>query len=111
MDKKYESLHKQYEMYSEEELRKITVENGYTEIAEQAAKDVLNGDRTAFNEKVRTIEIKEQKIKDKLVAQENDPLYDDIHQIAGDLRFIKNLIVIGLVCGVVLGIISVLGIL
>ena len=53
----------------------------------------------------------EQRIQRKLTAQENDPWYDDIHQIAGDLRFIKNLIIFGLVCGVVLGIIGVLGML
>ncbi|MBQ3512560.1 MAG: hypothetical protein IJA32_02000 [Lachnospiraceae bacterium] len=53
----------------------------------------------------------EQRMQRKLTAQENEPLYDDIHQIAGDLRFIKNLIIFGLVCGVVLGIIGVLGML
>ena len=52
-----------------------------------------------------------ERIENKIVAQKNDPLYDDIHQIAGDLRFIKNLIIIGLVCGVVMGIIGVLGML
>lgn len=52
-----------------------------------------------------------ERIENKLTAQKNDPLYDDIHQIAGDLRFIKNLIIIGLVCGFVLGIIGVLGML
>lgn len=52
-----------------------------------------------------------ERIENKIVAQKNNPLYDDIHQIAGDLRFIKNLIIIGLVCGFVLGIIGVLGIL
>lgn len=53
-------------------------------------------------------EIRQQKqrIQRKLVAQENDPLYDDIHQIAGDLRFIKNLIIIGLVCGFILGLLT-----
>ncbi len=48
-------------------------------------------------------------IENRIVAQKNDPLYDDIHQIAGDLRFIKNLIIFGLVCGFILGIIGVLG--
>lgn len=42
--------------------------------------------------------------------QSNNQFYKDIHQIAGDLRFIKNLIVISLVCGFVLGIIGILGI-
>lgn len=52
----------------------------------------------------------EEKIQRKLMAQENDPLYDDIHQIAGDLRFIKNIIIFGLICSVVLGIIGILDI-
>lgn len=51
----------------------------------------------------------EQRLQQKLAAQKSDPLYDDIHQIAGDLRFIKNLIIIGLICGFVLGIIGVFG--
>ena len=57
-------------------------------------------------------EAKQQELKlhNKLVAQENDPLYDDIHQIAGDLRFIKNLIIFGIVCGVILGLICMFGI-
>lgn len=54
---------------------------------------------------------KQEKIRNenKIEAQKNDPLYDDIHQIAGDLRFIKNLIIIGLVCSfifVVIGMIN-----
>lgn len=52
-----------------------------------------------------------ERIENKIVAQKNNPLYDDIHQIAGDLRFIKNLIIFGLVCGFLLGIISVLSML
>lgn len=52
-----------------------------------------------------------ERIENKIAAQENDLLYDDIHQIAGDLRFIKNLIIIGLVCGFILGIISIFGML
>ena len=41
-------------------------------------------------------------------VQNNSQFYADIHQIAGDIRFIRNLIIIGLVCGFILGIISVL---
>lgn len=52
-----------------------------------------------------------ERIENKITAQKNDPLYDDIHQIAGDLRFIKNLIIIGLVCGFILGIIGIIGLL
>lgn len=50
-----------------------------------------------------------ERIENKIVAQKNDPLYDDIHQIAGDLRFIKNLIIIGLVCGFIIGLIGIFG--
>lgn len=61
-----------------------------------------------------TIELEEKEKKRIEIiqeAQKNNPLYDDIHKIVGDLRFIKNLIIIGLVCGFALGIISVLGLL
>ena len=38
---------------------------------------------------------------------DDDQFYKDVHQIAGDLRFIKNLIITGLVCGFALGIIGI----
>lgn len=44
---------------------------------------------------------------DKTEVQDNRQYYKDIHQIAGDIRFIKNLIIIGLVCGFILGILGV----
>ena len=43
----------------------------------------------------------------KLQAQKTDPLYDDIHQIATDLRFIKNYLVICIIIGAILGLISI----
>lgn len=108
MDKKTESLRKQYEMYSEEELRKITVDNGYTEVAEQVAKELLIGEREAFKKAQEEEVHREQKAMRVSAAREENPLYDDIHQIAGDLRFIKNLIIIGLVCAFALGIVGVI---
>lgn len=63
------------------------------------------------DEKIEHEKKEKEQIESKKVAQRNNPLYDDIHQIAGDLRFIKNLIIFGLVCGVVLGIIGVFGML
>lgn len=41
--------------------------------------------------------------------QNDNQLYDDIHQIAGDLRFIKKLIIIGLAGGFILGFIGIFG--
>lgn len=55
------------------------------------------------------MEHEKKRIGNKTVAQKNDLLYDAVHQIAGDIRFIKNLIIIGLVCGFILGIIGVFG--
>ncbi len=44
----------------------------------------------------------------KKKAQQTDPLYDDIHQIAGDLRFIKNYLVFTIILGIILGLIAVI---
>ena len=55
------------------------------------------------NEKQRE---QEQAIQtERQQAQETNPLYDDIHQIAGDLRFIKNLIIVGLVITFIFGLV------
>lgn len=57
-------------------------------------------------------EIVVQKIyQEKMQAQQINPLYEDIHQIAGDIRFIKNLIILSIVFGVVLSVIAVFGLL
>ena len=52
--------------------------------------------------------IKEERLERKISAQKNDPLYDDIHQIAGDLRFLKNLVIIELIISLILSILSML---
>lgn len=68
-----------------------------------------------YLENIKTEEdiIFEQQKKEqiKLRHRKKTYYYDDIHQIAGDLRFIKNLIIIGLVCGFVLVIIGIFGLL
>lgn len=46
------------------------------------------------------IQIQGQK-QEKILAQQANHLYDDIHQIAGDLRFIKNLNIFYLVGGII----------
>lgn len=43
--------------------------------------------------------VEEEKIK--VSAQRTDPLYEDIHQIATDLHFIKTVLVIGIIIGAV----------
>lgn len=102
----YTALYNRYKLSSEEELQKITVANGYTEIAETVAKDILNSDRTEYNQKIREYEEMEEQQRIKEVAQQNNPLYDDIHQIAQDLHFIKNLIIVMLILSIIVGVIT-----
>jgi len=81
-------------------------------ISDDTDENVADYIRNIKSEEDIAIENQEkERIENKITAQKNDPLYDDIHQIAGDLRFIKNLIIIGLVCGFVLGIIGIIGLL
>lgn len=88
----------------------INSDEEYTDIAKQVAQDIINTGRLEYKEQVK--KYKEEKQKQEAIQQEKqqnlltNPLYDDIHQIAGDLRFIKNLIIVGLVCGVILGMVT-----
>lgn len=87
----------------------IPVEEVITDATDEKVADYIQNIKS--EEDIELEKQEQERIENKIVAQKNDPLYDDIHQIAGDLRFIKNLIIIGLVCGVVMGIIGVLGML
>lgn len=49
--------------------------------------------------------VKKEQQRIKEASQQTNPLYDDIHQIAGDLRFIKNYLVFCIVIGIIFGII------
>lgn len=87
----------------------IPVEEVITDATDKKIADYI---KTIKSEEDIELEKQEkERIENKIVAQKNDPLYDDIHQIAGDLRFIKNLIIIGLVCGFILGLIGIFGML
>ena len=104
--KEYDSLFRQYSDKSQEELERIISSEGdYTELAKKAARDVLNSDRTKYYQKIT-----EQVNKEKAVTQKieitNHPLYHDIHQIAGDIRFMRNLIIAGLAICFIFGIIG-----
>lgn len=99
----YESLLNQYKMKSEDELLQITVANGFTEDAEKAAQAILNSDRVEYKAQIQQIENMQRKNEEMNQARVDNPLYEDIHQIAGDIRFIKNLIIILLVISVVAG--------
>lgn len=53
-----------------------------------------------INDIAQLILKEDKRIEKKIIAQKNDPLYDDIHQIANDIRFLRNLVIIGLVLSV-----------
>ena len=73
---------------------------------EQTDPDLLN----YYAEQVKTPEevIQQENAKKeqqwiKEESQQTNPLYDDIHQIAGDLRFIKNYLIFCIVIGIIFG--------
>ena len=115
-NKEYIRLFREYSNKPTEELETIIASSeDYTDIAKRVAQEIIDTGRLEYNEQIK--KNKEEQKRKEAIQQEKyqntltNPLYDDIHQIAGDLRFIKNLIIIGLVCGFVLGIIGILGIL
>lgn len=96
----YESLLNQYKMKPEEELLQITIENGYTEDAEKAAKYILSSNRADYKAYIQQKDNLERRNDEMYQARVDNPLYEDIHQLAGDIRFIKNLIIVMLVIAV-----------
>lgn len=91
-------LYNRYKLYSTEELKEITVENGYTKEAEEVAFNILSGNRTEYHQKIQLQQ--EQEMMELLKKQKQKefkqafPSYNDIHQIAEDLRFLKNVTII-----------------
>ena len=48
---------------------------------------------------------KKEQLRIKEESQKTNPLYDDIHQIAADLRFIKNFLIFCIIVGIIFGVI------
>lgn len=101
--KRYNELYLQYKNKTDEELLGI-VNSGeeYQQIAKDVAKDILKSDRTEYHNSIKRKLENDEKIQRKIELTKNHPLYEDIHQIAGDIRFLKNLIIVGLVLGIIL---------
>lgn len=93
--KEYEELFSQYSKKSNDELEKIANSGSeYREVAKQVAIDILNSDRTEYIKSVKEKEQKETIRKQKEEATENHPLIGVLSQIAGDLRFLKNVVIV-----------------
>ena len=109
---RYMELFSQYKNMTDEELLKI-VNSGddYQQIAKEVASDILKSDRSEYYQNIQESEKQEAERQQKIELTENHPLYNDIHQIAGDIRFLKNLIIVGLILGIILTLVGVFTIL
>lgn len=100
---RYMELFSQYKNMTDEELLKI-VNSGdeYQPIAKEVANDILKSDRSEYYQNIKESERKEVERQQKIELTESHPLYNDIHQIAGDFRFFKNLTIVVLILGIIL---------
>ena len=93
----YNRLFEQYNKKSNEELSEIVnPENGYTEIAQKVASDILNSDRTEY---YKNIEIKQLQTTESDKDETLLDIRNDIHAIKNMLMFFVILTVLGLVFG------------
>ena len=93
----YNRLFKQYNKKSDEELSEIiSPENGYTEVAQKVASDILNSDRTEY---YKNIEIKQLQTTESDKDETLLDIRNDIHAIKNMLMFFVILTVLGLVFG------------
>lgn len=89
-----EMLFNQYKVYSDEELKEITVANGYTEEAEQIARQILGGDRTEYKEYIKQQEEMHKKEYDNMSSE---------NTIGGILKGIGILIlIIGTIASIII---------
>ena len=109
---RYMELFSQYKNMTDEELLKI-VNSGddYQQIAKEVASDILKSGRSEHYQNIQESEKQEAERQQKIELTENHPLYNDIHQIAGDIRFLKNLVIVGLILGIILTLVGVFTIL
>lgn len=109
---RYMELFSQYKNMTDEELLKI-INSGddYQQIAKEVASDILKSDRSEYYQNIQESEKQEAERQQKIELTENHPLYNDIHQIAGDIRFLKNLVIVGLILGIILTLVGVFTIL
>ena len=98
MDKKlYQTLIEQFAMYNQEDLKEILNDNESSEEAITAAKYILSGESVEAKNFQSEIRKHETLIKEKQDNMISNPLYDDLHQLAGDIKFIKNIIIIRII--------------
>ena len=103
-----QALFERYQFMSDDALKEIINSNEYDDEAKQVAQRILNSDRVAYYQSQQEKEQAIQNQEKKNEARKTDPLYEDIHQIAGDLRFIKNFIIVSVIAALAMTVISLL---
>lgn len=90
--------------------RTVSFEKIRTSNTSQELFDYLNDQVDPSEERRQEIKARQEQAQRKEEARRSDPLYEDIHQIATDLRFIKNYLIVTIVAGLILGFIWLLSI-
>ena len=100
MDKElYQTLVNQFAMYDKSEVLEILNNQDSSEEAIAAAKYILSGD----SKEVKSYNELLQKREDNIIS---DPSYENIKQIADDIRFMRNIVIIGIIFEIINVIVS-----
>jgi hypothetical protein len=92
-------LYNRYKLYSDEELKEITVVNGYTEDAEEVAQQILNGDRSEYEDHIRQQEEREKRQQEEREAVANENTVGGILKAIGILILIVGTIASIIIAG------------
>lgn len=107
MDKElYQTLINQFAMYDKNEVLEILNSQDSSDEAIAAAKYVLSCDSKeveSYKEKVNKENELLRKREDNIIS---DPSYENIKQIAGDIRFMRNIVIIGIIFEIINVIVS-----
>ena len=99
----YERLYELYKDKPFDELETIAKneDGGYSDEAQKVAVNLLSGKNQEFlqykRKREEEIRIKTKHENEKAEAREKSPLYEDVHQIAKDVRWFKNLVILFIV--------------
>ena len=109
MDKElYQTLINQFAMYDKNEVLEILNSQDSSDEAIAAAKYVLSGNSKevkSYKEKVNKENELLQKREDNIIS---DPSYENVKQIAGDIRFMRNIVIVGIIFEIINVIVSIL---
>lgn len=93
----YRTLIDQFSIYDKTDLEEILNDKNASEEEIAAVKYILSGKSPEANNYKEQIQKQNKLLQEREDNIISDPSYNDIHQIAGDIRFIRNIIIIGIV--------------